>query len=111
MGELGKAGSVALSGGQEQRVCIARALYRRPSCLLLDEATSALDPETEMDILATLSGLHTRYPHEFGSLIVVSITHHPNTLACADVVVRLSEGRISDIQRQNGSAAARLATN
>eukprot|EP00927_Polykrikos_kofoidii_P041499 TRINITY_DN3538_c0_g1_i13.p1 TRINITY_DN3538_c0_g1~~TRINITY_DN3538_c0_g1_i13.p1 ORF type:complete len:791 (+),score=89.77 TRINITY_DN3538_c0_g1_i13:189-2561(+) len=93
--ELGGAGSVSLSGGQAQRICIARALCRKPSLLLLDEATSALDQETENHILHTMSTLRSVYPEEFESLIIISITHHPDTLRYADVVVRLQDGEVA----------------
>eukprot|EP00927_Polykrikos_kofoidii_P041506 TRINITY_DN3538_c0_g1_i8.p1 TRINITY_DN3538_c0_g1~~TRINITY_DN3538_c0_g1_i8.p1 ORF type:complete len:784 (+),score=84.59 TRINITY_DN3538_c0_g1_i8:189-2540(+) len=92
---LGGAGSVSLSCGQAQRVCIARALCRKPSLLLLDEATSALDQETENHILHTMSTLRSVYPEEFESLIIISITHHPDTLRYADVVVRLQDGEVA----------------
>jgi len=92
----GVAGSSNLSGGQAQRICIARALCRKPKLLLLDEATSALDPEIEEEIFSTIVRLRSDHPHEFESLIVVSITHHPNTLKYADRVIRVKTGTLAD---------------
>jgi ABC-type multidrug transport system fused ATPase/permease subunit len=95
---LGGADGVSLSGGQAQRICIARALCRRPTVLLLDEATSALDPETEGQIMQTICGLRRNYA-EFEQLIVVSITHHPETLRYADLVIHMSSGAFEKVER------------
>ena len=88
--ELHSSGGISLSGGQLQRVCLARALYREPSLLLLDEATSALDPVTESEIIETLLELHRNSKQ----LTIVSVSHHPSTAKAADMVVVMDQGRI-----------------
>lgn len=83
---LGERG-VRMSGGQRQRLALARALLRNPSILVLDEATSALDPQTEREILDTLLTL-TR------GRTTVSITHRLSLAATADRVLVLDNGRL-----------------
>ncbi len=83
---LGERG-VRMSGGQRQRLALARALLRDPSILVLDEATSALDPQTEREILDTLLTL-TR------GRTTVSITHRLSLAATADRVLVLEDGRL-----------------
>jgi ABC-type multidrug transport system fused ATPase/permease subunit len=83
---LGERG-VRMSGGQRQRLAIARALLRDPAVLILDEATSALDAKTEAEIIQTLEELaHGR--------TTISITHRLSLSARADHVCVLGEGRI-----------------
>jgi ATP-binding cassette subfamily B protein len=78
-----------LSGGEKQRVAIARTLLKNPPILLLDEATSALDTRTEQDILATLH----RVSENRTSL---SIAHRLSTVADADTILVLDHGRLAE---------------
>ncbi|SEM90377.1 ATP-binding cassette, subfamily B [Gemmobacter aquatilis] len=76
-----------LSGGEKQRVGIARTLLKNPPILLLDEATSALDTQTESDIQASL--------REMGQgRTVITIAHRLSTIADADRIVVLEAGRV-----------------
>jgi len=78
---------VRMSGGQRQRLAIARALLRNPAILILDEATSALDAHTESQIQRTIAGVaETR--------TTISITHRLRTAARADRIVVVDAGRI-----------------
>ncbi len=78
-----------LSGGEKQRVGIARTLLKNPPILLLDEATSALDTETERDILDSLREMgHGRS--------VITIAHRLSTIADADQIVVLENGVITE---------------
>ncbi len=84
-GEQGK----VLSGGQCQRIALARAILRKPSILLLDEATSALDPETENLIYATLKKLAC-------SCTILSVTHRLAPVADMDQIVVMDQGRVAE---------------
>jgi ABC-type transport system involved in Fe-S cluster assembly fused permease/ATPase subunit len=94
--EVGERG-LKLSGGEKQRVAIARTLVKDPPILLLDEATSALDSRTEQDILATL---HRVSEHRTS----LSIAHRLSTIADADQILVLDHGRLAE----QGSHAALL---
>ncbi len=78
-----------LSGGQIQRVSIARALYTDPDVLLLDEATSSLDHATEREIIKTINELS-------GQITVVIIAHRLSTLEHCDIIYRVENGQIID---------------
>jgi ABC-type transport system involved in Fe-S cluster assembly fused permease/ATPase subunit len=86
--EVGERG-LKLSGGEKQRVAIARTLVKNPPILLLDEATSALDTRTEQDILATL---HRVAEHR----TTISIAHRLSTVADADRILVLQDGRLAE---------------
>lgn len=79
-----------LSGGQIQRIGIARALYRYPSILVLDEATSALDVETEKLILSNLT-------KNLGHLTLIMITHRASTVKTCDQVLRINRGAVKSL--------------
>jgi ABC-type multidrug transport system fused ATPase/permease subunit len=79
---------VQISGGQRQRLAIARAIYKRTPLLVLDEATSALDSATEAAILGALDRLQQE-----GRTIVI-IAHRSSTTERCDQVLRLENGRL-----------------
>jgi ATP-binding cassette, subfamily B, bacterial HlyB/CyaB len=78
---------VGLSGGQIQRLCIARALYRNPRLLVLDEATSALDSQSESNIIASMDEM-------LKGRTAVVIAHRLSTIMRADKILVLYEGKI-----------------
>ena len=84
--QVGERGA-KISGGQRQRLGIARAMLTHPRFVVLDEATSSLDAETEESISNAIANLH-------GSTTVVMIAHRLSTVRNADVVIYLSEGRM-----------------
>ena len=84
--QVGERGA-KISGGQRQRLGIARAMFTRPHLLVLDEATSSLDAETEESISEAIHDLR-------GSTTVVMIAHRLSTVRNADIVVYLKEGKI-----------------
>ena len=84
--QVGERGA-RISGGQRQRLGIARAMFTRPHLLVLDEATSSLDGETEASISEAIHALR-------GSTTVVIIAHRLSTVRDADKVVYLSNGKV-----------------
>lgn len=85
------AGLQFFSGGQKQRLCIARALVRRPKLLLLDESSSALDAESEAQWEAALEGIRRE-----GSVTVVAVAHRLRTIKKAGVIFVIEGGRVLD---------------
>ena len=86
--EVGERG-LKLSGGEKQRVAIARTLVKNPPILLLDEATSALDSRTEQDILATLRRVSEKRT-------TIAIAHRLSTIADADRILVLEHGKLAE---------------
>ena len=84
--EIGERG-VRISGGQRQRLGIARALYHNPELLIFDEATSALDNDTETAIMEAIDKLH-------GQKTMVIIAHRLNTIEKCDVIYKVDGGKI-----------------
>jgi putative ABC transport system ATP-binding protein len=92
MDQLGDRFPSQLSGGEQQRVSIARAISKRPDILLCDEPTGALDCETGRKVLEAILKVH----RELGTLVVI-ITHNAAISGMADRVIRIENGRIGDV--------------
>jgi ATP-binding cassette subfamily B protein len=89
----------AVSGGQRQRLCLARALAGNPSVLVLDEPTSALDRDSEAAIQATLRELR-------GRLTMFIVAHRPSLLEICDRIFELDRGHLRVLGRSTPVAAA-----
>ncbi|MBB3861811.1 ATP-binding cassette subfamily B protein [Novosphingobium hassiacum] len=98
--EVGERG-LKLSGGEKQRVAIARTLVKNPPIVLFDEATSALDTRTEQDILSTMRAVATHRT-------TISIAHRLSTIADSDNILVLDQGKLveqgshNDLLRRDG---------
>ncbi|KAI1372387.1 P-loop containing nucleoside triphosphate hydrolase protein [Hypoxylon crocopeplum] len=97
-------GGQTLSGGQAQRVCIARALARRPKILILDEPTSALDAESAEVVRDTIeslmeaarTGLPTSHHTGREELAVIVVTHNRDMMRMVDRIVVIDQGRVAE---------------
>ena len=87
---VGEHGS-KMSGGQRQRLGIARALYRNPEVLVFDEATSALDNDTEKEVMRAINALH-------GTKTIIMIAHRLSTIENCDRVYKIEDGHIIKVK-------------
>lgn len=90
-----------LSGGEQQRVSVARSLAKNPDIVFCDEPTGALDEMTSKRVLKSLQELH----HEYRKTVVV-ITHNAGIAQMADKVIRMNSGEITEIQHNEVSVDA-----
>ncbi len=90
-----------LSGGEQQRVSIARALAKNPKILLCDEPTGALDSETGVMVLKLLLSMARNY----GKTIVI-VTHNQSIAKMADVVIKVKNGKIKSCEEQAAPLSA-----
>ena len=81
-----------LSGGEQQRVSVARALAKKPKVLFLDEPTGALDEQTGRQVLDFICKLHDKY-----KFTIVMVTHNQNIAEMANTVIKMNSGKIVDI--------------
>lgn len=90
-----------LSGGEQQRVCIARALAKKPNLLFLDEPTGALDEATGRAVLDYIINLQ----RETGFTMIM-VTHNANIADTADTVIKMNSGKISEIYKNKALKTA-----
>ncbi len=81
-----------LSGGEQQRVSVARALAKKPKVLFLDEPTGALDEMTGRQVLDYICKLHKEY-----GFTVIMVTHNSNIAEVANTIIRMNSGKIEKI--------------
>ena len=90
-----------LSGGEQQRVSVARALAKRPKVLFLDEPTGALDEQTGRQVLDYICKLKKQY-----GFTIVMVTHNLNIAEMAKTVIRMNSGKISDVYQNEVQKSA-----
>jgi ATP-binding cassette subfamily B protein len=80
---------IKISGGELQRIGVARALFKDPEILVLDEATSSLDTKTESFVMDHIYNLHE-------NLTIIIIAHRESTLKDCTAIIKLSEGELNE---------------
>ena len=88
-----------MSGGQQQRAAVARAIVTNPALILADEPTGNLDTESSLDVMSVFAALHAQ------GRTVVLITHEEDIAAYAERVVKLRDGRIVEDYSQDAATA------
>ncbi|MCI9407663.1 MAG: ABC transporter ATP-binding protein [Clostridia bacterium] len=83
-----------LSGGEQQRVCIARALAKKPEVLFLDEPTGALDEATGRSVLEYIAKLQREQ-----GFTMIMVTHNLNIADMADTVIKMNSGKIAEVYK------------
>ena len=91
-----------MSGGEQQRVSIARALCKNPKFLLGDEPTGALDSETGCDVLVLIQDLCRRK-----GVTTILVTHNADIARCADRVIRMKNGKIVEMYKNENPISAK----
>lgn len=90
-----------LSGGEQQRVCIARALAKKPKILFLDEPTGALDEKTGREVLNFIM----QEKQKLGFTMVM-VTHNPSISQMAETIIKMNSGRIVEVVKNNEQKSA-----
>ncbi|MBD5632055.1 MAG: ABC transporter ATP-binding protein [Clostridia bacterium] len=90
-----------LSGGEQQRVCIARALAKEPEILFLDEPTGALDEETGRSVLDYIVRLKRER-----NFTMIMVTHNQNIAEMADTVIKMNSGKIAEVYKNKTPKSA-----
>jgi ATP-binding cassette subfamily B protein len=93
-------GGQSLSGGEKQRILIARAVYKQPEFLFIDEGTSSLDAENEKVIIDNLQDF-------FKGRTVIVVAHRLSTVRNADQIVVLEKGKIAEAGKHDDLIAKR----
>lgn len=96
-----KAMPTELSGGEQQRVCIARALAKKPKILFLDEPTGALDEKTGREVLNFIM----QEKQKLGFTMVM-VTHNPNISQMAETIIKMNSGKIVEVVKNNVQKSA-----